>query len=57
MAACVVIWVATAKLRNDSNMWPISLVFLAVMTGVPMLIGRVLGLLYWRIRSRRKPAA
>jgi hypothetical protein len=57
MAACVVIWVATAKLRNDSNMWPISLVFLAVMTGVPMLIGRALGLLYWRIRGRRKPAA
>jgi hypothetical protein len=57
IAACVLIWVATPKLRNDSNMWPIDLVFLAVMTGVPMLVGRGLGLLYWRVRGIGKAQA
>ena len=54
---CALIWVATPKLRNDSNMWPIDFVFLAVMTGVPMLVGRVLGLLYWRVRGIGKAQA
>ena len=39
MAAVVVLWVATPPLRNDSDMWPIDLVFLAVNTGVPILLG------------------
>src|SRR5207248_3516963 len=44
----VLAWVGTARLRQDSNMWPISFVFLAVMTGLPMLVGRTIGLVYWR---------
>jgi len=54
MLAIVLIWVGTPQLRNDSNMWPIDLVFLAVMVGIPMLIGRTLGLVYWRIRIGQK---
>ena len=50
MIAVVLIWVATARLRQDSNMWPIDFVFLAVQTGVPMVVGRTIGLVYWRIR-------
>jgi hypothetical protein len=50
MIAVVLIWVATARLRQDSNMWPIDFVFLAVQTGVPMAVGRTIGLVYWRIR-------
>jgi len=54
MAAIVLVWIATPQLRNNSNMWPISLVFLSFKTGVPMLIGRTIGLLYWRIRIGQK---
>ena len=54
MGATVLIWIATPQLRNNSNMWPISLVFLSFMTGVPMLLGRTLGLVYWRIRIGQK---
>jgi hypothetical protein len=50
MIAVVLIWVATARLRQDSNMWPIDFVFLAVQTGVPIGVGRTIGLVYWRIR-------
>ena len=62
MIAVVLIWVATARLRQDSNMWPIDFVFLAVRTGVPIVVGRTIGLVYWRIRigqrlSRRQAVA
>ena len=50
ISAVVLVWVATARLRQDSNMWPIDFVILAFMTGVPMLVGRTVGLVYWRIR-------
>ena len=50
VALFALIWVATARLRQDSNMWPIDFVFLAVQTGVPMAVGRTIGLVYWRIR-------
>ena len=50
MIAVVLIWLATARLRQDSNMWPIDFVFLSVLTGLPMLVGRTIGLVYWRIR-------
>ena len=53
MAAVVVLWVATPPLRNDSDMWPIDLVFLAVNTGVPILLGWIAGLAVWRLRSGR----
>jgi hypothetical protein len=50
MGAVVLVWLATAQLRQDSNMWPIDFVFLSVLTGLPMLVGRTIGLVYWRIR-------
>jgi hypothetical protein len=50
MGAVVLVWLATARLRQDSNMWPIDFVFLSVLTGLPMLVGRAIGLAYWRIR-------
>src|SRR5713101_7813226 len=50
MVAVVLIWLATARLRQDSNMWPIDFIFLAVLTSVPMVVGRTIGLVYWRIR-------
>ena len=50
MSAVVLVWIATPRLRQDSNMGPIDLVLLSLMTGVPMLIGRTIGLIYWRIR-------
>ncbi len=53
-AAVVLVWVATPQLRNNSNMWPIDLVFLSFITGVPMLIGRTIGLIYWRVRIGQK---
>lgn len=42
MIALVGIWIGTPRLRQDSNMWPIDLVFLLFMTGLPLLIGAVL---------------
>ena len=50
ISAVVLVWVGTARLRQDSNMWPIDFVFLSVLTGLPMLVGRTIGLVYWRIR-------
>jgi len=57
MAASAVLWVATPPLRNDSDMWPIDLVFLALTTGVPILLGRLAGLAVRRLRGGRKPEA
>jgi|SRR5579862_3737290 len=39
MVSLVAIWVATPQLRQDSNMWPIDLVFLAFTTGLPLFLG------------------
>ena len=50
MIAVVLVWAVTPRLRQDSNMWPIDFVLLAVQTGVPMVVGRTIGLIYWRIR-------
>ena len=47
MIAAVLVWLATAPL---GNMWPIGFVFLAAWTGVPIGVGRTIGLVYWRIR-------
>src|SRR5438046_6321205 len=50
MIAVVLIWVATARLRRDSTMWPIDFVLLAVPPGVPIAMGRTLGVVSVRIR-------
>lgn len=42
MLSVVIIWLATKRLREDSNMWPISLVFLSFMTAFPLLLGCVI---------------
>lgn len=52
MLAVVVIWVATPALRQDSNMWPIDLVFLAVMTGIPLVLGMFAYLLAISVRRQ-----
>lgn len=52
MGSLVGVWVATSQLRQDSNMWPIDLVFFIFITGVPMMAGAltVLG-----VQKARKP--
>jgi hypothetical protein len=52
MAAVVLIWLATPALRQDSNMWPIDLVFLAVMTGIPLVLGMFAYLLALSVRRQ-----
>ena len=37
--ALLPVWVGTTRLREDSNMWPIDLVFLVFATGLPLLLG------------------
>lgn len=54
MCAVVAIWLATPTMRNDSNLWPVDLVVNGAMTGAPMLIGRTVGLVYWRVRAGQK---
>ncbi len=54
MCAVVAIWLATPTMRNDSNLWPVDFVVNGAMTGAPMLIGRTVGLVYWRIRAGQK---
>lgn len=41
MLTVVIIWLSTKQLREDSNMWPIDLVLLSIMTGVPLFLGCV----------------
>lgn len=39
MFTIILIWVSTPQLRNDSNLWPLDLVFLSFMTGIPISLG------------------
>jgi len=39
MMATVIIWLSSEKMRQDSNMWPIDLVLLTIMTGAPLFLG------------------
>lgn len=52
MLAVVLIWIATPALRQDSNMWPIDLLYLAVVTGLPLVIGMFAFILVSRVRKR-----
>ena len=56
VAAFVVIWFSTKALREDSNMWPIDLVLLTIMTGVPLFLGCTAQVVMTRVvtRLRRK---
>jgi hypothetical protein len=51
MAATVAIWVATPRLRNDSNLWPIDLVYLGYVTGLPLFLGIIVVFLVRRAGS------
>jgi|PlaIllAssembly_1097288.scaffolds.fasta_scaffold432776_1 uncharacterized membrane protein len=51
MFSVVIIWLATERLRRDSNMWPIDLVLLSVMTGVPLFLGCITQVVIQRILS------
>ena len=37
--ALLLVWDGTSRLREDSNLWPIDLVFLLFATGIPLLLG------------------
>lgn len=60
MLALVLVWVGTKRLREDSNLWPIDLVFLLFVTGMPLLLGALFQaglqetLTYLQKRSRHK---
>jgi len=51
MAAVVAIWVATPKLREDSNMWPIDFLFLGFQAAVPIVAGFLVCVLYVTVRK------
>lgn len=51
MMAVVGIWVATPRLREDSNMWPIDLVVLAYQTGAPLIVGTLFFLVIRRLTA------
>jgi len=42
MTGLIAIWISTPQLRNDSNLWPIDLVMLAIATAIPVLVGTVI---------------
>jgi hypothetical protein len=59
MVSLVFVRLSTARPRHDSNMRPISLVCLSIVTGAPMLVGRTVGLLHRHSvdsARRRRPA-
>jgi len=39
MLATIAIWIATPALRQDSNMWPLDLAYLGVVTAIPLFLG------------------
>ena len=48
MCSAIGIWIATPRLRQDSNMWPIDLLMLAFLTGFPLAVG---GLVVLAVRA------
>lgn len=52
MLAVLGIWVATPRLREDSNMWPIDLVVIAYQTGAPLVVGTLFFLVVRKLVSR-----
>jgi hypothetical protein len=51
MSAIVLVWVATERERfGEHNVWPLEFLNFLFMTGGTMLVGRIIGLVYWRIR-------
>ena len=49
MLSVVIIWLATKRLREDSNMWPIDLVFLSFLTALPLFLGCVTQIVIQRV--------
>ena len=46
----VIAWISTPQLAQDSNMWPIDLLFLALCAGIPVWAG---GLVVYGIQKER----
>ena len=42
LLAVISVWLSSAPLRQDSNMWPIDLVVLSLVTGAPLFVGTAL---------------
>ena len=56
MVSLVGVWVATPRLRQDSSLWPIDIVFLLFNTGLPLMAGALGVLAIQKARERRKCA-
>jgi hypothetical protein len=39
MLSVILIWLTTKQMREDSNMWPIDLVYLSIVTALPIFLG------------------
>ncbi len=51
MLSVMLIWLGTARLREDSNMWPIDLVYLSFMTAFPLFLGSAICLVIQKVLS------
>lgn len=51
MLANIVIWLCSKQLREDSNMWPIDLVLLTIMTAAPLFLGCVTQIVIRKVLS------
>ncbi len=51
MLSVMLIWGGTARLRQDSNMWPIDLVYLSFMTAPPLFLGSAICLVVQKVLS------
>lgn len=49
MFSAMIIWLASEQLRRDSNMWPIDLVLLSIMTGIPLFLGCISQIVIQRV--------
>ncbi len=54
MTALAAVWMGTPALRQDSNMWPIDLVFLAFCTGIPLWLGALLVMILRKVVGPRQ---
>ncbi len=55
--AIVAIWIATPRLRQDSNMWPIDFIFLAIQAAVPLFAGALVCVFVVSLRGKPQPAS
>lgn len=51
MLANIAIWLSSKQLREDSNMWPIDLVLLTIMTAAPLFLGCITQIVIRKVLS------